>query len=85
MHMVLVVVCAQWCLTLCDPMNCIALQVPLEFSRQEYWSGLLFPPPGDLSDSGIKPASLAMAGGCFTTAPPGTSEGKRVHGTVGSA
>ena len=31
----------------------------MEFSRQEYWSGLLCPPPGDLSDPGIKLASLA--------------------------
>ena len=30
------------------------------FSRQEYWSGLPFPPPGDLPDSGIKPASPAL-------------------------
>ena len=30
------------------------------FSRQEYWSGLLFPPPGDLPDPGIEPASLAL-------------------------
>ena len=39
------------------------------FSRQEYWSGLLFPSPGDLPDPGIKPASLtspAFAGGFFT-------------------
>ena len=40
------------------------------FSRQEYWSGLLWPPPGDLPDPGIKPLSLmfpALAGGFFTT------------------
>ena len=44
------------------------------FSRQEYWSGLLFPPPGDLPDRGIKPASPvspALAGEFFTTEPPG--------------
>ena len=38
--------------------------------QQEYWSGLLFPTPGDLPDPGIKPESLAspaMAGGFFTT------------------
>ena len=37
-------------------MNCIAHQVPLsmEFSRQDYWSGLSFPPPGDLPDPGIE-------------------------------
>ena len=32
------------------------------FSRQEYWSGLPLPTPGDLPDSGIKPASPALAG-----------------------
>ena len=39
-----------------------------------YWSGLPFPTPGDLPDPGIKamcPASLALAGRFFTTAPPG--------------
>ena len=50
----------------------IVSQVPLSmrFSRQEYWSGFLCPPPGDLLDSGIKPTSLmspALAGGFFTT------------------
>ena len=50
---------AQSCLTLCDPMDCIVLQAPLSmgFSRQEYWSGLLYPPPGDLPDPEIKPTS----------------------------
>ena len=50
-----------------------ARQAPLslEFSRQEYWSELPFPSPGDLPDSGIKPVSLALAGGFFTTVPPG--------------
>ena len=50
----------------------IACQAPMStgFSRQEYWSGLLFPSPGDLPDPGIKPVSLtspAVAGGFFTT------------------
>ena len=50
----------------------VAHQVPLsiEFSRQEYWSGLSCPPPGDLPDPGIKPRSLmscALAGRFFTT------------------
>ena len=38
------------------------------FSRQEHWSGLLFPPPGDFPDPGIEPVSLkspALAGGFF--------------------
>jgi len=44
------------------------------FSRQEYWSGLLFPSPGDHPDSEIKhasPSSPALAGGFFTIEPPG--------------
>ena len=50
----------------------IACQVPLSvgFSQQEYWSGLLCPPPGDLPDTGIEPGSLtspALAGGFFAT------------------
>ena len=50
----------------------IAHQTPLimRFSRQEYWSGLPCPPPGDLPDPGIKPVSLSsptLAGGFFTT------------------
>ena len=42
------------------------------FPRQEYWSGLPFPSPGDLSDPGIKPRSPALAGRYFTNEPPGT-------------
>ena len=53
----------------------VAHQAPLSmgFSRQKYWSGLPFPPPGDLLDPGIEPVSLvppALAGGFFTTKPP---------------
>jgi len=43
------------------------------FSKQEYYSGLPFPPPGDLPDPGIEPESLAsptLAGRFFTTKPP---------------
>ena len=42
----------------------------LGFSRQEYWSGLPCPPPGDLPNAGIKPTSPALAGGFFTTSAP---------------
>ena len=50
----------------------VACQAPLfmGFSRQEYWSGLSCPPPGDLPNSGIEPTSLksyALAGSFFTT------------------
>ena len=43
----------------------------MEFSRQEYWSGLPFPIPGDLLDPGIEPVSPASSGRFFTTEPPG--------------
>ena len=39
--------------------------------RQEYWSGLPFPPPRDLPDPGIEPVSPSLAGGFFTIEPPG--------------
>ena len=50
-------------------------QAPLSmgFSRQQYWSGLLFPPPGDFPNPGIEPESLmspALASEFFTIAPP---------------
>ena len=46
----------------CDPMDCVACQAPLSmgFSRQVYWSGLLFPSPGDLPKPGIEPGSPAL-------------------------
>ena len=71
-------VCVLSCFSrvwLCETPWTVARQVPLSmgFSRQEYWSGLPCPPPGDLSDPGIKPVSLtlhvppALAGRFFTT------------------
>ena len=53
-----------------------AYQAPLSmaFSRQEYWSELPFPTPGDLPDPWVKPVSftsLALTGGFVTTAPSG--------------
>ena len=53
----------------------IALQASLsmEFSRQEYWSGLPFPSPGDLPNPGIEPVSLCLLhqADSFTTESPG--------------
>ena len=65
----------QSCLTLCDPMDYIAHQTPWStgFSRQEYWSGLPFPPPGDLPDPGNEPASPALQAGSL----PPSHQGKR--------
>ena len=41
------------------------------FPRQEYWSGLLWPPPWDLPDSGIKPTSAALQADSSPAEPPG--------------
>ena len=69
-----------WCYYLVDQSYLILVtpcteihQAPLSmgFPRQEYWSGLLFPSPGNFSDSGIEPTSPALVGGFFTTEPPG--------------
>ena len=50
----------------------VVCQAPLSmgFSRQEYWSGLPFPPPGDLSNPGIKPRSPALAADSFPLSCP---------------
>ena len=59
--------CALSRVQLCSSPWTVAYQAPLsmEFSRQEYWSGLPFPTAGDFPDSGIEPmplASPALAG-----------------------
>ena len=60
----------------------VACQASLStrFARQEYWSGLPFPPPGDLSYPGIKPASPALGGRFFTVAPPEKPKGREFIG-----
>ena len=51
----------------------VAYQAPLfmGFSRQEYWSGLLFPSPGGLLDPGIEPRSPTLKADTLTSEPPG--------------
>ena len=51
----------------------VALQAPpsMGFSRQEYWSGLPFPSPGDLPNPGIEPRSPALQADALTSEPPG--------------
>ena len=62
----------QSCLTLDTPWT-VAHQAPLSmgFPRQEYWSGLPFPSPGDLPDPGIKARSPALQAGSLLFEPPG--------------
>ena len=56
------------------------------FSRQEYWNGLPFPPPGDLPDPRVEAASPALASGFSTTEPAGKPRpGERTPGMDGGA
>ena len=68
------------CPTFATPWT-VARQAPLPMgSPRKYWSGLPFPLPGDLPDPGMEPKSPALAGGFFTTDPPGKSNrGWRIH------
>ena len=50
------------------------------FSRQEYWSGLPFPSPGDLPNPGIKPRSPALEADALTSEPPGKTIPKKGNG-----
>ena len=64
---------AQSCQTLCDLTNCSppGSSVPGGFSRQEYWSRLLYPPPGDLPNSVIEHRSPALQVDSLPSEPPG--------------
>ena len=64
---------AKMCPTLLQPCRLSPTRLPLSvgFSRQEYWSVLSFPSPGDLSNSEIEPRTPGLAGRFFTTEPPG--------------
>ena len=57
----------------------VAYQAPpsMGFSRQEYWSGLPFPSPGDLPDSGIEPGFPALQADALTSEPPGKTQGQK--------
>ena len=60
---------ASWTVTSQAPLS-------MEFPRQEYWSGLPFPTPGDLPDAEMEPASPALAADFLTTVPPGKPQNK---------
>ena len=69
----LVVVQLLSCVRLFGTPWTVALQALLSrgFPKQEYWSGLSFPPPGDLPDPGIKPLSATLQADSLPTEPPG--------------
>ena len=63
---------AQLCLTLCDPMDYSPPgSSSMGFSRQEYWSGLLFPSSGDLPNPGIEARSPTLQADTLPSEPPG--------------
>ena len=67
------VLVTQSCLNLCDPLNTVACQSPLsmEFSGQEYQTGLSFPSPGHLPNPGVKLGSPALQAVSLPSEPPG--------------
>ena len=65
-----IVLVAQSCLTLCDPVDC-SPPVFSAFFREEYWSGLPFPSPGDIPEPGIQPRSPALQADSLPSEPPG--------------
>ena len=60
------------CPTLCDPMDCSPPGSSIHgIFKQEYWSRLPFPSPGNLPDPGIKPRSPALQADALPSEPPG--------------
>ena len=57
----------------------VAYQAPqsMEFSRQEYWSGLPFPSPGDIPEPGIEPRSPTFQADTLTSEPPGKPDNSK--------
>ena len=75
---------AHWCPTLCDPTD-LSRQVPLSmgYSRQEHWSGLPCPSPGDLPDPGTEPRSPTLQAYTLSSEPPGNKpQGRRGKGAI---
>ena len=76
---------APSCLTFSQPHKLYVVhQAPLSmgFPRQESWSELPFPSPGDLPNPGIEPGSPALSGSFFTTEPPGKPKGNIAHSHI---
>ena len=75
--------CVQLLVTLCT----VARQAPLSVgaSRQEHWSGLLCPPPGDLPNPGTEPTSPALGGGSLSLSHQGSLQGLELCGLPLSA
>ena len=79
--------CAQFCMTFCNTMDCSLPSSSVHKILQESWSGVPFPPPGDIPEPGIKATStvsLALTGRFFTTellGKPNTCNGSGISGS----
>ena len=73
----------------CSPWGCkesetterlteLMVPLPMEFSKQEYWSGLPFPSPGDVPDPGTKPRSPALQADALSSDLPGKPQSVRI-------
>ena len=74
-HLPVYAACMISCVQLFETPWTVAHQAPssMGFSRQEYWSGLPFPSPGDLPYPGIEHRSPALQADALTSEPPGTA------------
>ena len=74
----------QSCWTLCDLMDCSCQALlSMGFSRQKYWSGLLFPSPGDLPNSRIESRSPVLQADLYRLSHQGNSEGMKRRRLLG--
>ena len=77
--------CVQSCLFASPWTTSCQAPLSVEFSKQEYWSGLPFPPPRDLPNPGILPASLvspALTGRFLPAVPPGKLKSNQSCGNI---
>ena len=72
----------QSCPTLCDPLDYSHAPLSMEFSRQEYWGGLPFPPPGDLPHPGVEPESPKLQADSLPSEPPGKPQYIYTHNKI---
>ena len=82
-HITILSVCVCVCVCVCmcyslsriqlfvTPWTAASLLLSMGFSRQEYWSGLPFPSPGDLPDPGLEPRSITLQADTLPSEPPG--------------
>ena len=80
-HLIVLCLVTQSCPTLqAHGQRSLVGYSPLGFSRQEYWSGLPCPPPGDLLNPGIKPMSPTLQADSSPSEPPGKPKHLITHG-----